>query len=568
MDEIFVFLSRVPISLNLVLSQKSARLKYYFMLQRYLLLFCLFCLGIKPAFAQLSSTNLPIIKITTTVPIGGSQAPANMSIINNSAGLNAVYDAPEFTGMIGIKLRGNTLVPKLSYTVETWYSYKNEMDTSLLGMPSENDWVLLAMYPDRSLMRSLIAYHLYEQMDYWSPRMQLVELMIDDVYKGVYLFGETIKRDSQRLDIANLKSVDNTYPQISGGYIFKIDEDDSDFWPSNYNPPFASGSQNIKFHFSYPKSSVITGVQRAWIKNYVDSFENRLNSPDFQDTAMGWRSHASHKSFRDYFILNEALGNAEAYRLNTYVWKDKTKKLRAGPPWNWNLSLFNTSSCKAATDTAFMYRHAQYCPTDDFLPPFWWHRLNEDPEFVQEVKCRYKELRQPGQPLDTSSLFAYMDSVDHRLNVQNAQSRNFSLYPIFGTPLHDEPTPLAANYAEEVSRIKQYIKQRLNFLDSKWLSTDCAPVSVRNFANKMNARLSPNPATDLCQLELQLTQAATLKMDLTNVFGQIVWEKQTVLLNAGAQQLKISLKGLPAGVYQLQVRSSKGAATALRLVVR
>lgn len=537
------------------------------MLQRFLLLLAVLCPGL-PAMAQLSSTNLPIIQISTTVPIGSSQSPATMRIVNNGAGLNHPGDAPEFNGMIGIKLRGNTAVPKLSYTVETWYSYKNEMDTSLLGMPSENDWVLLAMYPDRSLMRSLLAYQVFEKMDYWSPRMQLVELMIDGAYKGVYLFGETIKRDSMRLDIANLKSVDNTFPQISGGYILKIDEEDGDSWSSLYSPPFASGGQTIKFHYHYPKDDVITGVQRAWIKNYVDSFENRLSGPDFQDTTIGWRSHASHKSFRDYFILNEALGNAEGYRLNTYIWKDKDKKLRAGPPWNWNLALYNTASCFAATDTAWMYRQAQYCPTDDFLPPFWWQRLQEDAEFVKEVKCKYTELRQPGQALDTVVLFAYMDSVSNRLNVNGAQSRNFALYPIFGVPQHNEPAPMAGSYAEEVTYIRQYLKRRLNFLDSKWLSTDCNPTGIAYGSAISEARIYPNPAGDVCHVAFFLDKAAKLTMEVTNVCGQKVWQEQTPLLQAGNQRWAFSVQSLPTGVYQVKLTGSKGQATTLRLIVR
>lgn len=536
------------------------------MLQRYLLFLCCLCLAAAVCRAQLSSTNLPVIQITTTVPIGTAQAPAQIAIVNNSAGLNHPGDAPEFAGMIGIKIRGNASLPKLSYTVETWYSYKNEMDTSLLGMPAENDWVLMAMYPDRSLMRSLLAYHIYEQMEYWSPRMQLVELLMDGNYKGVYLFGETIKRDTFRLDIAKLKSVDNYYPEISGGYIFKIDNSGADYWLSNYNPPYAAAGQQIKFHFDYPKDDEITGVQRAWIKNYTDTFENRLNGPDFQDTAIGWRSHASHKSFRDYFLLNEALGNAEGYRLNTYVWKDKNKKLRAGPPWSWDLALYNSASCHAATDTGWMYRHAQYCSSDNFLPPFWWHRLQEDAGFVQEVKCRYTELRQPGQPLDTARLFSFMDSVANRLNTEGAQVRNFALYPVFGVPLGDEPMPLAADYAAEVSRIKQYLIRRLAFLDAQWLTTDCSPASVPTLAGLQQAHLYPNPATDAATAVFQLPQPARMTLELADMYGRVISRQQTAQLPAGRQQLQVAVKSLPAGIYQLRLQSSYGEKTVLRLV--
>jgi len=535
------------------------------MLQRYFIL-CTSLLLAAPAARAQFSTNLPIVSITTTVPIGTAQAPANMAIINNSSSLNQPADPPQFTGMIGIKIRGNTTLPKLSYNVETWISYKNELDTSLLGMPSENDWVLMAMYPDRSLMRSLIAYHLYEQMDYWAPRMQLVELLIDGNYKGVYLFGEKIKRDTFRLDIAKLKVTDNYYPEISGGYILKIDDDGSDSWTSPYAPPAASAGQQIKFHYEYPQDDAITGVQSAWIRHYTDTFENHLAAPDFQDTALGWRSHASHKSFRDYFLLNEALGNAEGYRLNTYLWKDKSKKLRIGPPWSWDMALYNTADCFSATDTAWMYRHGNYCAADAFLPPFWWQRLQEDADFVQAVKCRYTELRAPGMPLDTTRLFAFMDSVSSRLNSNGAQARNFDLYPIFGVPLAGEPTPMAANYAEEVAHVKAYIRRRMNFLDGQWLTTDCTPTAVAVTAGLQGATLYPNPAQDKVAAVFYLDKATTVKLTLSDIFGQVVYRQQSGMLAPGRQQLQLGVNGLAAGVYYLKLQGTTGGQVTLRLI--
>ena len=38
-------------------------------------------------------------------------------------------------------------------------------------------------------------------MYYYSPRTQFCELIINDQYKGVYLFTEKIKRDNGRVDI-------------------------------------------------------------------------------------------------------------------------------------------------------------------------------------------------------------------------------------------------------------------------------------------------------------------------------------------------------------------------------
>ena len=64
---------------------------------------------------------------------------------------------------------------------------------SLLGMPSENDWILYAPYQDKSLMRNVLAYKLSNQMGRYTSRTKFCELYINDEYLGVYVLMEKIK---------------------------------------------------------------------------------------------------------------------------------------------------------------------------------------------------------------------------------------------------------------------------------------------------------------------------------------------------------------------------------------
>ncbi len=534
------------------------------------LLIVLCCYLSSFATAQLNETNLPIIKINTNgTPVSDTQSLASLSIINNATGNNSPNDAPQFTGNIGIKFRGNANAVKHNYSVETWTTFKEEIDTSLLGMPSENDWTLQGMYVDRSLLRNLLANNIYTGMGYWSPRLQLCEVMIDNVYKGVYLFGETIKRDSGRLDIAKLKNTDSYYPVITGGYILKIDNDNDDYLSSNYPPPYGTQGQDIKLHFQYPKDNEITNVQKAWIKNYVDSFETALNGSGFQDELSGWRAYASHKSFRDYLILNEVIGNEEAYRKNTYLWKDKSKKFRIGPLWNADNILYNTTDCDVDAANTWMYKHGQTCPEDTYLPTFWWEKLLSDAGFLAEVKCQYSELRESGNVLDTATLFAYIDATAAKLNQQNAQQRNFALYPIFGTSVNNEPMPLSANYDEEIAKIKQYLRDRLIFLDSQWLTTeDCEIVGINHIRNVQDITMSPNPATDMVDLKFELGHKVSLRVAAYNILGQCVFEQNVDNLSGGAHSLQVNCAAWAPGVYSVVLRTQDGAQWFGKLVKR
>jgi len=519
--------------------------------------------------AQLTETNLPIIKINTNgISVSDTQSLASMSIIKNTSGNNSPTDAPVFTGNIGIKLRGSTTAVKPNYTVETWTTFKEEIDTSLLGMPSDNDWALLGMYVDRSLLRNMLANNIYTAMGYWAPRLQLCEVLVNNVYQGVYLFGETIKRDSLRLDIAKLKSNDSYYPVITGGYILKIDNDDDDYITSDFPPPYGTTGQSIKLHFDYPEDDEITNVQKAYIQGYVDSFEAALDGSNFEDELTGWRAFASHKSFRDYLILNEVIGNEEAYRKNTYVWKDKSKKLRVGPLWNADNILYNTTDCNTDAADAWMYQHGQSCPEDTYLPAFWWEKLLSDPSFLDEVKCGYTNLRESGKALDTAVLFSFIDATATTLNQQNAQQRNFTLYPIFGTPVNDEPLPLSENYDEEIAKIKQYLRDRLAFLDSQWLTdAECVDVGVVHIGKDIgNIIMMPNPASDQLTVQLELNHKAALSITAYNILGQKVLEQDAGKLSGGMHTFQINCAAWAPGMYSVVVRTAEGVSWSGKLI--
>lgn len=527
--------------------------------------------GLIPAIssAQLTETNLPIIKINTNgTPVSDTQSLASMSIIKNTSGNNAPNDAPVFTGNIGIKFRGSTSAVKPNYSVETWTTFKEEVDTSLLGMPSENDWALLGMYVDRSLMRYLIANNIYTGMGYWAPRFQLCEVLMDNAYKGVYLFGETIKRDSLRLDIAKLKNTDSYYPVITGGYILKIDNDNDDYFTSDFAPPYGTMGQEIKLHFHYPKDSEITNAQKAWIQSYVDSFETALNGSNFTDELTGWRAFASHKSFRDYLILNEVIGNEEAYRKNTYVWKDKSKKLRVGPLWNADIILYNTTDCDVDAADTWMYKHGQSCPEDTYLPAFWWEKLLSDNSFLDEVKCTYTHLRETGKALDTAVLFSFIDGTAATLNQQNAQQRNFALYPIFGTSINDEPLPLSETYEEEIEKIKQYLRDRLAFLDSQWLTDgSCEEVGITNLDNNIGEIvMMPNPTSAKLTIEFELNHKATVNVTVYNILGQKVLDQDAGKLSGGMHSIQINTSAWAPGMYSVILRTAEGSSWTGKLI--
>ncbi|MFT4876454.1 MAG: hypothetical protein ACI8ZQ_000164, partial [Bacteroidia bacterium] len=225
-------------------------------------------------------STLPLFVITTennAEIVDEPKINAHLGIINN-VGLNNLGDAyTGYDGVIGIEIRGASSqgFPKNNFGFETRLSNGENNNVSLLGMPSENDWVLHGPYSDKSLLRNSLAYHLGSQTGQYTPRTHLCELYINNDYRGVYMLTEKIKRDKNRVDIASLKPEDLSGEELTGGYILQIDRDDE----SSNIDGWYSGTSPTKF-YSYhdPKAEEMQTVQREYIKTYLTSFEEDMSS--------------------------------------------------------------------------------------------------------------------------------------------------------------------------------------------------------------------------------------------------------------------------------------------------
>lgn len=507
--------------------------------------FCLIQIG---AFAQFS-TNLPILKLSLNQPIVDTYQMATMEVIDNTSGVNSYGDAATQTSNAGVRLRGNAVsqaYAKKSYSLETWTGFNISNNISVLDLPAENDWVLLAAYPDRSLLRSRLALELHDEMDRYAPRFKYCELFIDTAYQGIYLFGEKIKRDTSRIDLANLRTIDNFGEELTGGYILQIDDENGGGFTSNYAPPYATSSQQVKYLYEYPDNGDITPAQEAYIESYVDSFETALNGTNYQDALLGWRPFGANNAFADYIIVNELSKNYDAYRTDVYMYKDKNKKLRPGPLWGFDASFSNTQNCSSNGITGWAYDMGSGCGTLASLPSFWWSKLMSDTVFAKDVRCRYTTYRDVGGVLDTTHIFSLIDAYVGELNQMSASTRNFTKYPIFGTPIINEPLPMAVDFGDEISKIKTFIRARIAWLDTQWLESTCAPLGTSKYAKNNLIKIYPNPINS--RFTIESAGKGALNYQVKTITGKVL------LQGVGSgQKVDVELQDVVSGIYLLLI---------------
>lgn len=167
-----------------------------------LLLLNFLCLSISAQSIKLDSSDLPICIIDTRSKTIANEPKilAHMKIIYNGQGkMNYLKDKKfNYNNFIAIEIRGNSSqsYPQKQYGIELRDSISgNDLDTSLIDMPKEEDWALYAPYNDISMMRNVLTYHLWNEMGHWGPRTKFCELILNNEYVGIYILTESIKRD-------------------------------------------------------------------------------------------------------------------------------------------------------------------------------------------------------------------------------------------------------------------------------------------------------------------------------------------------------------------------------------
>lgn len=517
-----------------------------------------------------TSSNLPIIVINTNGQqiLDDPKIAVEMGIIDNGPGnLNHITDPfNNYNGNAGIEIRGSSsqMFPKKTYGLELWTPANTDTSLSLLGMPAESDWILNANYTDKTLLRNTLAYNFARKMGNYSSRTRHCELVINGTYMGVYILMEKIKRDANRVDISKLTVNDNAGVDVTGGYIIKIDKSTGSGgggFISSYPPLSAGSGQTIKYLYEYPADDAITPAQQTYIQNYVDSFENVLASPSFNDPVNGYSKYIEVLSFIDLFLINEVAKNVDGYRISTYLHKKKITdggKLYAGPVWDYDIAFRNANYCEGELYTGWAYQFGNVCGSDPSQIPFWWPRFLQDNNFTALLKCRWLELR--ATIFNNTYISNYTDSVSNLL--ASAQDRNFEAWPILGAYVWPNPSPIATTYAGEITNLKTWLQNRLIWLDNN-MPGQCVTTGVQQTllsANDDNEiKVSPQPFNE--KIVVSNLPKVTTSLAIYDSYGRLINQ-----YSINQNTFEINTGMLSAGCYYLCVNGGNGLIKSIKIM--
>ena len=530
--------------------------------------------GNDPAgYFAFTSSLLPIVEINTNGNViqDDAKVMADMKIRFNGQGIrNYMTDTPDaYNGKIGIEYRGNysLSLPQKPYAFETWDVNGNTIDSSLLGMPAESDWVLLANYNDKSFARNILPFHLFDSMGNYAVRTRLADVVLNGEYQGIYLLGEKVKRNNERVDVNKLEPIEISGNDLTGGYILKIDYwDNNNSWQLSYSPIGFPGL-DIHMVYVYPKPEEIVIQQQTYIQNFIADYEDALYGSNFAHPSLGYRAFIDVPSFIDYFIVNEVCRNGDGFKKSRFFSKDKdkvdgtVKKLKAGPVWDFDWA--EKDMWGGSEDgSQFMYGECD----QDVNAPGWYIRLLQDTLFANELRCRYDDLRR--SILKESYIDAKIDSV--ALAVNESQAWHYQTWghlgSATGTPEVQAPSQ---TYAEEVQRLKDWFHRRLIWLDANMPGTlnSCSMMGIQDLVNSHKIMAYPNPFASIITVEWTQGDLTGAQLAIRDGSGRTIKTQEITNDSVYDKSLTITdLHDLSGGVYFIEI--VKGEERAMLKVIK
>ena len=433
---------------------------------------------------QLNSTNLPIVWLDVDGQVIDryERITARMKVIHNGDGQLNYADTIrhpgqtiDYEGYVALRYRGSS---SFNASDKKPYSFRpldkpleeggDKKKVKILGMGKDNNWALLAPYADKSMMRDLLAFEVSRPWMEYTPQGRYCELFLDGTYYGVFILTEVVSKGKHRL---NLPDPGTEGDDITGGYIMEVNRTEGEVvYTSKYHPVSNSGkpynNQYINFQYKSPDYEELTQEQVDYITGQIDKMERSLWN--YWGGASTYGAYLDIENFVDYQIAMELGHNVDAYRLSGKFFKrrDSEDQRFKMVVWDMNLAYGNSDYYQGWRTDTWVYQNNNILNNegDPQLVPFWWYKLNTDPNYTAALKTRWAQYRRAN--LREDRLMATVDSLANVLTANGAEQRNSEAWPRWGEYVWPNYY-IADDYADEVDYLKQWLHERIAWMDTK-----------------------------------------------------------------------------------------------------
>lgn len=330
------------------------------------------------------------------------------------------------------------------------YRIKLNEKAGLLGLPKNKDWILLANYSDKSLIRNIVAYDMGSELDsfVWTPTQYSVDLFVNGEYRGVYALGEQREIAKNKINLTE----DPIDPDR--GYLIEIGGADGEGLVNGYDKFYVKSGCADNCTFVDPKPKDMTDEQRKFIIDYVNAADQAIvNGENYED-------YIDVESFIDWILIHELTCNLDScFRRSCYITKDRGGKLKMGPIWDFDLAFGNFSMDNPSYNTWITIGGSS---EDSYIKVNWCNYLMENEDFRSRLKARWFEVR--GRLLEAAE-----KSIDkNSAPVYRSQAENYKVWQTLGIKAGYESWACANlyTYDMQIEYLRNFITTRAAWIDA------------------------------------------------------------------------------------------------------
>lgn len=468
-------------------------------------------------------TRLPVTHISASDSIGlTSKTSAHFRLIES--------DGTVTESKMGIEYQGASSqgFPKKSFRIEFWDDLVAGLtkNISLLGMRSDDDWNLKAMYNEPLRLRNKVSSELWRKIDTlsYSSRepnatnginLQYTELFFNEAYQGLYALTERIDRKQLKLEKYKNELISGELYKAVGWQITRFDS----------LPPFDNNELLWgEFLYKYPEEKI------DWtnLHEFADFVINAGITEFYED----YRSRFSLSNAVNYFIFLNLLKAEDNTGKNTFIARYAEGEPYFYVPWDLDGVFGMNWEGKRINDTDGILTNGLY---DRLL----WD--NSENGFNAQLKTRWHNLRRSSITLEnlTESF-----GVQHRyLEDNGVYQRERRTWP--GCEQLDN---------NNLAYTMDWIQERLRYLDKKFINPRLITNTLeQTYTEKTICKIFIDPS----QLQLKLVtndQTYSLeKISVINLSGQKMHVSQAV-----SSEDNIDISGLDNGVYIVLAELNNG----------
>ena len=468
---------------------------------------------------KLFRTAMPIIIIATDGPIVNSPAVHGTISVTDADGNVIEMHA-------GFKIRGTSSqqYDKKSYRVELWADATGStmMDTTFLGLRSDDDWNLEALWAQPLRLRDKVANELWMEMHqlYYQElepdarsgvRMEYADVFVNGSYVGIYALSERMDRKQLELKKFNGENRGLLYKGNGSGA------------PTFESLPAYDNTLDTwdNYEWVYPNEA-----EASYDWSHLYSFTNFVMNASDNVFYAQYSAQFDKGNAIDYYLFINALQAMDNMGRNLFLARYK----KTGPyfylPWDldavWGLDTDGkpTNNANGLMSNGFYDRLIHDCTNNGF---------------VASAQTRYNALR--NTILTKEHIMQLVQNQYNALLENGAYDREHEAWPDF---ILDE---------SQLTYMSNWLEARFNYLDAEinaacgtWGIEGSEPVEMPT----QTVEVFPNPAKD--RINIHFAEACEASVRLYDMTGRMVYSN-----SSNAQAFVIPTQGLSKGIYTLLI---------------